>query len=500
MVKIKPLPRYLLEFTIFISGAVVMILELTGSRILSPYLGASTFIWTSLIGIVLGSLSIGYYLGGKLADKNATPKTLSNILFLASITTLITAAINPLILHAIEENFTDIRVAAIFASILLFTPASIFLGMVSPYAVRLKIHTVETSGRTVGNLYAISTVGSIFGTFFAGFFLLSYIGSVQILLVLGITLSVIAIPLTPQSSFKSSKMAKLLLLIIILAVAFKTAAQKVESKTIDVDTEYSRVLIYDEENIRYMEIANDESSGMYLNSDELVFEYTKFYDIAEHFNPELKNGLLIGGGAFSYPKHFLQKFPEANLDVVEIDEKLTELSEKYFKLDTKNPRLKIYNEDGRTYLNKTTKKYDVIFGDAFKSFYSIPTQLTTKEAVQKNYDALNENGVVVLNVISSIEGDTGKFTRAEYRTYAEVFPQVYLFPTKDPDNPTLIQNITLVALKSPTKATFSSNNPELQNYLDHLYTKEIPLDMPVLTDNFAPVDSYIAEFFDYVKL
>lgn len=495
MVKIKP---YILETVVFISGAVVMMMELTGTRILSPYLGASTFIWTSLIGIILGSLSYGYYLGGKLADKGANPKTLANILLLASLTIVVTAASNEIILTGIEKTFSDIRVASVFASILLFTPASIFLGMVSPYAIKLKIDSLSTSGRTVGNLYAISTVGSIFGTFLAGFFLISYLGSVELLLVLGLTLTLTSILLNhPQ---KTSSTAKFLILMVMLSLAFEGVSLQAKSETIDVDTEYSRVLIHEKENIRYMEIGNDSSSAMYLDSKDLVFDYTKFYDLAEHFNPDFKSTLMIGGAAFSYPKYFLEKYPQATMDVVEIDPKLTELAEKYFELNTKDPRLNIHHEDGRTFLNKTTKKYDIILGDAFKSFYSIPTQLTTLEAVEKTYEALNENGVVILNVIGSIEGDTGKFTRAEYKTYKEIFPQVYVFCTRDNKDPYKIQNLVLVALKSNHITALSSEKPELQKFLSQLWEGEITLDMPVLTDNFAPVEQYIMEFFDYIKL
>jgi len=189
---------------------------------------------------------------------------------------------------------------------------------------------------------------------------------------------------------------------------------------------------------------------------------------------------------------FLFKYSEATIDVIEIDPMVTELAKKYFNLK-EDPRLNIYHEDGRVFLNRTKEKYDAIFGDAFSSYYSLPYQLTTKEAVQKKYNILNDNGVVILNIISSIEGEKGKFLRAEYATYKSIFPQVYLFPVTQPDYGSIVQNIILVALKSEKDQVFNSEDLELNEYLNHLWTKKIDMDMPILTDDYAPVDYYISK-------
>jgi spermidine synthase len=200
---------------------------------------------------------------------------------------------------------------------------------------------------------------------------------------------------------------------------------------------------------------------------------------------------MFGGAGYSYPKDFLIKYPEATIDVVEIDPKVTELAQKYFKLK-ESPRLTIYHEDARLFLNKTQEKYDVIFGDAFSSYYSLPYQLTTKEAVRKKYDILNDEGIVILNIISSIDGEKGKFLRAEYATYKTLFPQVYLFPVVDSDNGNKVQNIILVALKSNKDQFFNDDDPSLNDYLQHLWKKTVDADMPILTDDFAPVDYYVS--------
>lgn len=476
-----------------------MILELTGSRVLAPYLGNSTFVWTSLIGIILGSLSIGYWLGGKVADQKADYKKFSLILMIAGVLIGLSTIGKEIILQFIQNTTASIRIGSVVASIIIFGPASIFLGMVSPYAVRLKIKSIEKSGRTVGNLYALSTVGSIVGTFLAGFYLISYFGHTTLLLFLSITMILISL----LAHFRHFSLFKILLGGLILAYFINTQVQAKsfeENQYLDTDTLYNRVIIKKGTEIATnrevitMSISKTNSSAMYTYSDNLVYEYTKYYDLAAHFNPDFKKALMIGGGAYSYPKYFLKRFPAAAIDVVEIDPGLTELSKKYFQLK-ENSRLRIFHEDGRTFLNKTSDKYDVIFGDAFSAFYSIPHQLTTKEAVRKIYDSLNDNGVVLINIISAVEGEKGEFLRAEYRTFKEIFPQVYVFMVNYPEQPDFNQNNILVALKSENPATFKNDDETLNEYLKHLYKKELHMDMPILTDDFAPVDKYTMKLF-----
>jgi spermidine synthase len=489
--------KYILEIAVFLCGAVVMIFELVGSRVLGPYLGTSIFVWTSLIGVILGSLSLGYYLGGKMADKKASFDTFSLIIFWAAVFIGLADFGKNYLLNFLQYNIKDIKIASVIASLILFFPASALLGMVSPYAVKLKLRSLDTSGATIGNLYAISTAGSIIGTFLAGFYLIPSFGTSKILIILSMALIFTSLSLSAKKLLKVR--AVFFIIMVIGWLAFGRIEYLFEKNgLVDVDTAYNRVWIFDDYNqetsqpIRTLLINNDYSSAMFLNKSGLVYEYTKYYYLAKHFNPGFKKTLMLGGAGYSYPKDFLLKFPQASMDVAEIDPKLTELAKKYFKLE-ENPRLAIYHQDGRVYLNRTSEKYDVIFGDAFSSFNSLPYQLTTQEAVQKSYDILNNNGIVILNIISAIESEKGQFLRAEYATYKKIFPQVYLFPVSYPDNGEKVQNIMLVALKSKEEPSFNDSNPIFNGYLQHLWKKPVPSDMPILTDDWAPVDYYIGK-------
>lgn len=486
--------KYKLEASVFVCGAVVMIFELVGSRMLGPYFGTSIFVWTSLIGIILGSLSLGYYLGGKISDKKANLNILSFLIFLSAVFIGLTFIIKDSLLIFLESSVPDTRISSTIASLILFSPTSVFLGMVSPYAAKLKLNSLNTSGSTVGNLYAISTVGSIVGTFLSGFYLIPSFGTNKLLIILSIILVVVSLLLSIKKNIKI-KLSFFITMIIACFVLKEFNFSLAKNGFIDTDTAYNHIWIYDHsdlktnKSIRMMRINNENNSSMFLDSDELVNEYTKYYHLAKHFDPNVNKTLMLGGAGYSYPKDFLLKYPKATIDVVEIDPKVTELAKRYFKLK-ENPRLNIYHEDGRVYLNKTQEKYDVIFGDAFSSHYSLPYQLTTKEAVQKEFNILNDNGAVVLNIISSIEGEKGKFLRAEYATYKNIFPQVYLFPVGSNDGDK-VQNIILVALKSKKEQNFNDADPKVNEYLKHLWKRAVDMDIPVLTDDYAPVDYYI---------
>ena len=488
--------KYSLEFTVFTCGAIVMVFELVGSRVIGPFLGTSLFVWTSLIGIILASLSLGYYLGGKQADQNATVSNLSKIILFAGICITITIGIKDLLLLFLQKNVGEIRVASVIASIVLFMPASIFLGMVSPYAAKLKLHNLDHTGRTIGNLYALSTAGSIFGTLLAGFYLIPFFGTNTLLILLAIFLVVISIFL----SMKTQRGIKIAVVFVLVMgfIAFNFLSKLLEDRGfLDIDTSYNRIFITDskptEQNltIRRMGINNEAHSSMYLESDALVSEYAKSYHLIRHFYPNFKSCLMLGGAGYSFPKSYLKSYPNATIDVVEIDPKVTQLAKDYFKLK-EDPRLTVFHKDGRTFLNHSKKTYDVILGDAFNSSYSIPYQLTTQESAQKMYNLLSDDGIVILNIISSIEGNSGKFFRAEYATFKTIFPQLFVYPLYDSKNGKTIQNIFLIASKSKHNVySLTSDEPFLNDRLQKFWNHKIDNDIPILTDDYAPVDYYI---------
>ena len=485
--------KYFLEFVVFTCGAIVMIFEIAGSRVLGPHLGTSIFVWTSLIGIILASLSAGYYLGGKLADRSPTYQSLAWIIILAAFFISLTTVAKDMIQLQLAGYIPGIKMRSVISSILLFSPASIFLGMVSPYAVRLKIKSLSTSGSTVGSLYAISTIGSIVGTFVAGFGLIPILGTTSILFLLGILLLVVSILIFILYG-KSTEAVPAALMFFVLGGLMISDLSR-ERDYIDRDTLYNRIFVYETEDpftrerIRLMRINNESSSAIFLDTSGLVYPYARFYRLAEHFNPGFSNGLMLGGGAYTYPLYFLEKYPEAELDVVEIDPALQEIAASHFGLKD-DPRMKIIHADGRIFLNNCPTQYDVIYGDAYKSQFTIPWHLTTVEAVKQIYECLNPGGVALINIISSVKGKKSEFLQAELRTFREVFPQVLVYAVSDPSDLFNVQSIMLAAIKSSETNDRKSNDTELQQMLRQEVTDLIDQNKPVLRDEFAPVDYY----------
>lgn len=487
----------MLEAIVFICGAVVMILELVGSRILAPYLGSSVIVWSSLIGIILGCLSLGYWWGGRLADRNPNYRTLSLIIFLAGILTATIALSKTFTLDYLQRYAGSIHLSSTLATIILFAPPSILLGMVSPYAVRLKIKDLREAGRTVGVLYAVSSMGSIFGTFLAGFLLIAYLGSTKILLVLALVLVATSAMACLQD--RLIKAAGIILLIVAWFAVLGYERDLANRGFYDIDTPYSRIFIYPsvtEQDARSTRVMTTHpravQSAMYVDDPiSLALNYTKFYQLLVHLKPDFTKVLMLGGGGFSFPKYALARYPQVQMDVVEIDQEVTGLAKRFFALGS-DQRLCIYHQDARSFLNTTGNKYDAVLGDTFTSHYSIPFHLSTIEAVQRTYDALVDDGVALVNLLGAIEGQDGRFLRAEFRTFQAVFPRVYLFPATDPENPQRWQNIMLIALKTNAEPSFRNEDPELDRMLAHLWKGPIAEDVPVLTDDYAPIDHYTA--------
>lgn len=486
--------RYILEIIVFICGASLMIYELVGSRLLAPYLGSGIFVWSSIIGVILGSLSLGYWIGGKIADKKASLKKLSIIITVLAFSVGMTIFYKDGVLLVISNLF-GLKVGSVLASLVLFSSSSVLFGIISPYATILKLKGSLKTGETIGSLYAISTAGSIFGTFFAGFFLIPTFGSVNILIII----TIILFSLSIFSFFENVRYFIVFIVFLLSLLVFNHYSKinnSISDVNEDIDTQYSRILVYDFKNIDgdIVRVLKTNPSGVQshmLVSDpnKMLTTYGEVYDLGAYLYPDFKEALLLGGGGYSYPKHFLEKFTQANLDVVEIDPGMTAVAKKYFYFK-ESPKINIFHEDARVFLNKNQKKYDVIFKDTFNNSYSIPFQLTTEEVIRREFDSLGERGVIFVNIIGATKGKNSLVLNLEYNTYKAVFPKVFLFKVVPKAKENDLQNFVLVALKSNKEVSFNVNDEEMQEVLDKKIDPQFDIKNDTLKDDFAPVDYY----------
>lgn len=485
---------YLLQFQVFISGASIMALELLGSRLLAPYYGSTLFVWGSLIGITLTGLSAGYSWGGKKSDTEASYQTFSLLIFIAGsyalLTTLLSADILKMILVLkIGDMYGPLLSSAVFLLIPTF-----LLGAVTPFAIKLSAKSLQTIGQTTGNLYSLSTLGSIFGTFATTFMLVPILGVNVILYSISSILIISSvIGITKQIKF---------IAIILIAISIHSAVvvqPPVAGVIFEKDTLYHKILVHDDSvnNIRTLILDNNFHSAMDLNNPErIVYEYTKFFHLGLLFVDEPNNVLFIGGGGFSAPKKFFVDYPEMIVNVVEIDQEVVNVGSEFFAVP-EDERLKISTNDGRIFLRNTNEKYNIIILDAYDKSY-VPFHLMTREFNELVYEHLTEDGVFISNIITSIEGNSADLFLAEIKTMKSVFPNVYIYPVVS-DQQTVIQNVIVVAHKqedSVTKfellARQDNASVELVQAIENEYKKNINLESyKILDDNFAPVENYL---------
>ncbi|WP_127960290.1 fused MFS/spermidine synthase [Serratia microhaemolytica] len=518
----------MLSVIMFMNGLCLMVLEMVGARLLAPWLGTSTVVWTSLIGVILAFLSLGYWLGGKLADSllsTTTPATqtadnsskqqlnkarsvLARLLFCAGVTVLLTAVLQQPLLSWLTTLTSTLHVSAVLAAILLFALPGLLSGMVSPFTMRLAITSQSSAGSTIGRLNAIATVGSIVGTFLGGFVLISWFGSREIVLAIAICYLLVAL-CTYRLSLRNTTAA-----VAIFAVAF-IIEQKValsSNNMITLETRYNTLRIADgfhgSRPARYM-ITDPGSaqSGTYLDSPEdLVFEYTYFYQLASALAPQANNVLMLGGGGYSVPKWLLSSHGplgrNAHLDVVELDPGISQAAADYFFAPVNDPRLHIHHEDARVFINRqlnspTPPSYDLIFTDVFNSHYFVPFHVGTRESAAKMRALLKPDGIVMMNIISAIEGDNGRLLRGIYHAFRQEFAEVMLIPVNYPGSAEEMQNVMLMAFA--TKGTVNEQViANLPPYIAAMYSvrwrQPVSEDIPALVDNFAPVERYMLGF------
>lgn len=494
--------KYRFDIITFLVNAICMILELVASRVLSPYFGSSNLVWTAVIGIILLSSSIGNYYGGIIADKKKVNEKVKQILLLSAGFVFLIPLIQNLVISLVVSITSNIKIGAIITTILLFFIPSLFMGLLTPIILKLKLEDIENAGKVSGKFYAIVTIGGIFGTFLGGFWLIPNFGSIYILFVLAIVLAISS--LLVDCEFDKSHIVIVIIFTIISSVFMFyytydniLSGEEVLSNNfnnvVSIDTEYGRVIISNStrngEKIRKLYMDSGYESATFLDEDkqnELVFEYTQKYDLMFESGIDINDVLLIGGAGYSYPKYFISHFENKNMDVVEIDGKITEIAKEYFFLDKlikeynleENNRLNLITDDGRTYLNQNEKKYDAILNDAFLGKSPAKT-LATIEAARNIKKSLNDNGVYLTNIIASLEGNDKKFISAEVNTLKQVFQNVYVIPCITNVKLDTVINIMVVATDSTL-------------YFEDEYNF-VPEGNLVLTDDYNPIESLIPQ-------
>ena len=486
------------EIAVFVSGVASMGLEILAGRIVAPEFGSSIYTWGSIIGVFLAALSLGYHYGGKRAARRASVDRLSILLLGTAAYVALVIFAGDLLLAAGSSFPLPSRFASLPAVTLLFGPPTYLLGFISPYAAELS--ETEGIGEASGQVYALGTIGSIVGVFGTTFLLIPTFSVETIGFMFGVILVGTAVAIAAPSMNREPLIASVGVSILLVAavssgaIGVSTGGQIVHQ----TQTPYQELEVTDLGDTRTLYLDGQRHSAMDLNDpDRHVFSYTRYFHMPYLFvdDPdEIDRVLFVGGGGFTGPKRFVSEY-DAAVDVVEIDPEVIDTAEEYFAVE-ESDQLTVYNDDGRKFLRETDHTYDLIVLDAYKKD-KVPFQLTTVEFMQLANDRLSADGMLFANLISAPTGPASEFYRAEYRTMEQVFPQVYGFSTAGPG---VVQNIEVIATKNPdvvSQADLRERNRErdigidLTSEVENYRGDEPTDDVPILRDDYAPVDSLL---------
>lgn len=516
---------WLLILLVFVAGASSLAIELSASRLLAPYFGTSLFVWANLIGLILLYLTIGYYLGGRLADRYPYPATLYALTTVAAfLTGLIPFISHPILgwsLSAFSTYSISVFYGSLVAVILLFAAPMILLGCVSPFAIRLRIEQLGKSGRTAGQLYAISTAGSILGTFIPVLWLIPTIGTYRTFFSFAVALllcSVAGLVVTRLGDAQHKGLSKSLLpLLLLIPMALSVFGIQGPIKP-PSGTNGGGVLVAEHESAyNYIQVVHVGSQmQLVLNEGEAVHSIYDpnqaltggpwdYFMVAPYFNTapftadQVRKVCIIGLGAGTIPHEFTTAYGPIPIDGVEIDGTIVDMGRQYFNMNEKN--LNVIVQDGRYFLRTTAQKYDVIGIDAYQQPY-VPFQLATQEFFQEVRAHLTPNGVTVIN--SGRTSHDFRLVEALAQTMHSVFPNVYIIDTAR------FTNSLIIGTNAPTSlGNFQTNaanlaNPLLQSVAHDSIVygniREEHSRTAYFTDDRAPVEQLIDQIiFDAVQ-
>jgi spermidine synthase len=476
----------------FVESGCLLVLELVAGRLLAPTIGVSLYTWTSIIGVILGGVALGNWLGGRIADRHPTRGMLGLLLLLASGASLLVLGLMGIIdsLELPSSVPAIIQIVWLFG-VLFFLPSAI-LGAVTPLLTRIAVHSVDSTGRVVGRIQAAAALGSIVGTFLTGFFLISWFGTRWIVAGVAGLLLLLAIAARPPWLKRAPAVA------LIVVLAGSTLAGGVLSDSgCTVETNYFCIRVNDTadstgHNLKLMRL--DSLVHGITDLDEptrLVYSYELLYQqiLNVMYPPGGRvDALLLGGGPYSLAR-YLDLTYTGQVLVAEIDPGVTAIARADFGVPAPGKtRIETVNDDARRVVAAMdpATTFDLVFGDAFNDF-EVPYQLTTQEFARRVAAHLRPGGLYLLNLVDGVNYD---FLRSELATLRTVFPYVGLVQRPEGWPPDGIRStfVIVAGLRAPTVPLPTLSQPTLDSFVGGGQAT-------ILTDDFAPVDQLLAPVF-----
>lgn len=499
--------------TVFISSFCIMVLELVASRLIARHLGSSLYTWTAVIGVVLAGITIGNYLGGRIADRFQARKTLAVLFTICSAACVLTVVLNNLVGDWIwlwhfswpVRTFTHVSLVFLFPSVL--------LGMISPVVAKMALDRGLATGRTVGDIYACGAAGSIAGTFVAGYYLIAAMGTIAIIWTVGAALLLMGIlywvRLWPIYIWTVVFLCAFLMGMAPTDLAKNVGSSLALRKKPDTsilyedETQYCYVAVKQisksPDKRRFMQDKLMHSEVIMGDVNNLQYFHTIIFAAVTHGLSDHKEKLSvmhIGGGGYVFPQYIEKNWPGSRNDVAEIDPGVTKAAHQAFGL-AQDTSINTITMDARNYVDELLRKkqtilYDFICEDAF-SDYSVPYQLVTKEFNEKIFNILTDDGVYMINSIDIY--NSARFLGAYVNTLEQTFPYVYVIAQEGPHSNRKI--FVLIASKKemePEKFTERYRPEQRFWYLNDDEMKIVRQNSRqiILTDDYVPVENMLA--------
>ncbi len=515
----------MLNVIVFVCGAALMGLELVAARVLAPALGNSIYVWGSVITTVMVALSLGYWLGGQIADRLGASRALAPVIAAAGFVTMLAPAIAAGVLQPVAG--LGPQVGSLAAAALIFFVPSLLLAMVSPLGVALAAsRAANRIGRSAGNLYAVSTAGSIVGTLATAFWLIPLLSLEPLIIGTGLALLATAglasalprlygIPAEagPAGLTRVARVVTIgfvaaglgLGATMLVRGAPDTVANAIGEQVIfRKDTQYHRLVVSEDATTRHLRFDRSHQAAMDLKDGfSSPIRYTDYLHLPLALDPKVKKVLVMGLGGATITKRYWRDYPDVRVDTVEIDPVVVDVAKRYFGMP-EDDRLRTFTMDARRYIATTKETYDVIIVDCYYDD-ALPFHLTTDEFFRAVKARLNPGGVVAYNVISSVTGDDSKLFRSLYRTESGVWDHLWVFPIGIGADGVLEQNRNIIVMATDAVVAEAEvlrriesrvggrvTVPGFAGFGRDLYTGTVELaDVPKLTDAHAPVDSLI---------
>lgn len=417
--------RSYLYVTVFITGAVILVLEILGTRIIAPYYGTTIYVWSSLISVSLLSVSAGYFTGGWLADKKPEAEVLYMLLALAAFAVL---AILPMTNPALSKtNALGLRWGAFASAAILFTAPLTLLGMAAPYAIKLKTDRLSGVGASAGSLYGVATLGSVAGAVATGFYVIPSWGISVV--IYGCSMLLFVVSLTYRIAFKKKNIKSavaLTLVFTVLAVSVKPIPVEASldegfKLVYEKETPYGRLSVLEESGVRRLLKLDGSTQMIYdLRTRSSRIDYLTLLERAVEYHPNPEKVLCVGLGAGMLEKRLIDR----NISVVsvEIDPDVVEAARTFFDYSGS-----AVIDDGRHFIRTTDEIFDVVILDVFLGNHIYPF-LFSREAFEDSRGVLADGGILAVNTVGlqycSLSED--EFVASVYRTLSEVFPHVYM--------------------------------------------------------------------------